>query len=508
MADASSTARYFDVLIVGAGISGIGGAVHLSQKCAGKSFAILEGRERLGGTWDLFKYPGIRSDSDMYTLGFEFKPWTEAKAIADAPAILNYLHETVDEYGLADHIRFQTRVKALNWSSGDCCWTVTCEVGPDKRVETYQAGFLYMGTGYYSYTDPYRPEFVGKEDFKGPVLHPQFWPENLDYRGKRVVIIGSGATAVTLVPAMADGGAGHVAMLQRSPSYIVSRPAEDRISNWLRAALPGGPAYTIARWKNIMMARFMYNNAQSKPEKAKEFIAKRARAALGEDYDIATHLTPSYNPWDQRMCLIPDNDMFRVMKAGKAEIVTGQIDRFTEGGIRLADGKEIPADIIITATGLKMEIMSGVSIAVDGKDVKLGECLSYKGFMYSGIPNLASAFGYSNASWTLKADLISNYVCRLLNRMDAQGDTVAIPDATGVTVTEESMMGLSSGYVQRALNRLPRQGDQEPFKAHHDYLRDRKNLRKGSLDDGMIFRKDPVAVERADAEPDYAVAAE
>jgi monooxygenase len=498
----------FDVLIVGAGISGLGGAVHLSQKCPGKSFAILEGRDRLGGTWDLFKYPGIRSDSDMYTLGFEFKPWTEAKAIADAPAILNYLHETVEEYGLEKHIRFQTRVKALSWLSEDCYWSVTCEVGPEKRLETLKAKFLYMGTGYYSYTDPYRPEFAGQADFKGPVLHPQFWPETLDYQGKNVVIIGSGATAVTLIPAMADGGAGHMTMLQRSPSYIVSRPAEDKISNWLRATLPGGPAYALARWKNILMARFMYNNAQNKPEKAKEFIAKQARAALGDDYDIATHLTPSYNPWDQRMCLIPDNDMFRVMREGKAEIVTGQIERFTKTGIRLSDGRDIPADIIVTATGLKMEIMSGVSLTVDGEAVNLGERLSYKGFMYSGVPNLCSAFGYSNASWTLKADLIANYTCRLLNRMDETGDMVAIPDATGITATLDPMMNLSSGYVQRALSGLPKQGDQEPFKAHHNYLLDRKNLRKGPLDDRMIFRKGPVARERVEAEPEFAEAAE
>jgi monooxygenase len=500
------TDSYFDVLIVGAGISGIGGAVHLSQKCPGKSFAILEGRDRLGGTWDLFKYPGIRSDSDMYTLGFEFKPWTDAKAIADAPAILKYLDETVQEFDLAEHIRLQTRVKALAWSSEEACWSVTCEVGPDKRIETLRAGFLFMGTGYYSYTDPYRPEFAGQGDFKGPVIHPQFWPETLDYKGKNVVIIGSGATAVTLVPAMADSGARHMTMLQRSPSYIVSRPAEDRLANWLRKTLPGGLAYRIARWKNILLARLLFTQAQAKPEKTKEMIMKRARAALGDDYDVQTHLSPSYNPWDQRMCLIPDNDMFRVMRDSKAEIVTGQIDRFTATGIKLTNGREIPADIIITATGLKMELLSGVSVTVDGEAIKLGDCIGYKGFMYSGIPNVAVAMGYSNASWTLKADLVSNYMCRLLNYMDAKGLRVAIPDASGVSPIKEPMMNLSSGYVQRALAGLPKQGDREPFKTHHDYYLDRKNLRHGPLDDHMIFRKGPV--EMATVEPEFAEAAE
>ena len=500
------TEAYFDVLIVGAGISGIGGAVHLSQKCPGKSFAIIEGRARLGGTWDLFKYPGIRSDSDMYTLGFEFKPWKEAKAIADAPSILNYLDETVEEFGLAQHIRLQTRVTSLAWSSEDACWSVTCEVGPDKRVETLRAGFLYMGTGYYSYTDPYRPEFEGQADFKGPVIHPQFWPEDLDYAGKKVVIVGSGATAVTLVPAMADGGAGHMTMLQRSPSYIVSRPAEDKIANYLRAVLPSGLAYRLARWKNIAATRLLYSRSQAKPQQTKDYIAKQARAVLGDNYDVSTHLTPSYNPWDQRMCLIPDNDMFRVMREGKADIVTGQIDRFTSNGIKLTDGREVPADIIITATGLKMELLSGVSVSVDGEAIKLGECIGYKGFMYSGIPNAAVAMGYSNASWTLKADLVSNYMCRLLNHMDANGLRVAIPDASGVLPIADPMMNLSSGYVQRALAGLPKQGDREPFKTHHDYYLDRKNLRHGPLDDHMIFRKVPVA--KAAEEREFAEAAE
>jgi monooxygenase len=500
------TDTYFDVLIVGAGISGIGGAVHLSQKCPGKSFAILEGRERLGGTWDLFKYPGIRSDSDMFTLGFEFKPWTDAKSIADAPAILNYLQETVDEFGLEKHIRFQTQVKSLSWSSEEACWTATCESGPDKVITTLKAGFMFMGTGYYSYTDPYRPEFPGQTDFKGPVIHPQFWPEKLDYAGKKVVIIGSGATAVTLVPAMVREGAGHVTMLQRSPSYIIGMPAKDKIANITRALLPGKMAYGLSRWRHILLSQLIFKRAQAKPDKIRAHISTQARKALGPDFDIETHLNPSYNPWDQRMCLIPDNDMFEAIKDGKADIATGAIETFTANGIRLKDGSEIPADIIITATGIKMEIMSGLALSVDGEAVKLGERLSYKGFMYSGVPNLASAFGYSNASWTLKADLISNYVCRLLTRMDAAGDKVAIPDSEGVQITTDSMMGLSSGYVQRAQSGLPKQGDREPFRSHNDYYRDRKSLRHGPLDDYMIFRKGPVAAVAV--EPEYAEAAE
>ncbi len=495
----------FDVLIVGAGISGIGGAVHLKTKCPGKSFAILEGRGAIGGTWDLFKYPGIRSDSDMYTLGFEFKPWTDAKAIADAPAIKSYLEETTDEYDLRRHIRYNHRVKRLEWSSHDACWTVTCEVGDDKQAITMQANFLFMGTGYYSYTDPYRPEFAGSDDFKGPILHPQFWPENLDYQGKRVVIIGSGATAVTLVPAMADGGAEHVTMLQRTPSYIASRPAEDRMANFLNRTIPLKMAYGINRWKNIGLSWMLYKRSRAQPGKVRDFILKKAQDALGPDYDVATHLTPPYNPWDQRMCLIPDSDMFKAMRAGKADIVTGHIDRFTATGIRLKDGTEVPADIIVTATGLKMEIMSGVSLVVDGKPTQVGNHMSYKGFMYSDIPNIISSFGYSNASWTLKSDLIANYFCRLLHHMDGNGYTIATPHDDTVTPTDQAMMDLSSGYVARAFAGLPKLGDRDPWKAYNNYFIDRKTMRKGPVTDSMVFG---VANEAAATEPEFAEAAE
>ncbi len=499
----------FDVLIVGAGISGIGGAVHLKQKCPGKSFAIIEGRERLGGTWDLFRYPGIRSDSDMYTLGFEFKPWTNSKSIADGPAILNYLKETVTDFGLEKDIRFQTRVKDLSWSSQDCCWTVTCEVGPDARREVMTAGFVFMGTGYYSYTDPYRPAFPGEAAFKGPIIHPQTWPENLNYRDKKVVIIGSGATAVTLVPAMIDTGAAHVTMLQRSPTYIVSMPAEDGLANSFNKYLPLKLAYALTRWRKIAMQWLTYNLAQSRPNMIKNSISKQAKEELGSEYNrLQAGLTPSYNPWDQRMCLVPDSDLFRVIRAKQADIVTGHIETFTDAGITLTDGTKIDADIIITATGLKMEIMSGVNLSVDGRAIKLSDTLSYKGFMYSDVPNIMSSFGYSNASWTLKSDLIGNYMCRLLKYMDAKGLKVAVPHDATVTAEDESLMNLSSGYVQRAKSILPRQGNREPWRAHHNYFIDRWNLKRGPLDNGMEFRKGPVAVRTPNDEPVYAEAAE
>ncbi len=499
-----SDSDILDVLIVGAGISGIGGAVHLSQKCPDKRFLILEGRSALGGTWDLFRYPGIRSDSDMYTLGFVFKPWTDAKAIADAPAILNYLRETVAEFGLADRIKYDHRVTAIDWSSEQACWTVTCNSG--ERQAIFKARFLYMGTGYYSYTDPYRPEFKGSGDFNGQIIHPQFWPEKLDYSGKKVVVIGSGATAVTIVPAMVENGVGHITMLQRTPSYIVSRPAEDKIAISLRKWLPGKTAYWFSRWKNILGGWYLFRYSKQYPEKMRARLADMARAELGPDFDIAKHLDPPYDPWDQRLCLVPDSDFWKSIRTGRADIETAQIDCFTAEGVRLTDGRLLPADIIITATGLKMEVMSGVAIRVDGREVKLGETVSYKGFMYSDVPNIASAFGYSNASWTLKADLIANYVCRLLNYMDGHGYVVAMPHQDELIAGEETLLNLNSGYVERARDRLPKLGPSDPWRAHHNYFIDRKLLQKGPLDDAMMFRR-PDDLAWAN-EPELAIAAE
>lgn len=496
-----------DVLIVGAGISGIGGAVHLSQKCPGKSFAIVEGREALGGTWDLFRYPGIRSDSDMHTLGYNFKPWTHEKSIADAPAILDYLHETVKEYGLESKLRFNTRVVRTEWDSGEGLWTVTVRKA-DGETSQIQCHFLYMCTGYYSYTDPYQPDFPGKASFKGPIFHPQFWPEDLDYKGKKVVVIGSGATAVTIVPAMAVDGVGHVTMLQRSPTWFVTRPARDGFANNLRKILPEKLAYSITRFKNINWQQYFYNLTQRKPEKVRQKLLDLTTKELPAGYDVATHFTPRYNPWEQRLCLVPDADFFQSIKSGKADIVTDHIERFDETGIVLKSGKHLDADIIVTATGLKMEIMSGVDLVIDGQHRRVGETFSYKGCMYSNVPNLASSFGYSNASWTLKADLISEYVCRLIKHMDETGTDICVAEPHGVNEHEEGMMNLSSGYVQRAKGLVPKQGDIDPWVIHHNYTADKKLMRYGKLEDGaMHFYKAP-HVAAATAQEELAIAAE
>lgn len=478
-------AEHVDVLIVGAGISGIGAAWHLKTLCPQKSFAIIERRARIGGTWDLFRYPGIRSDSDMYTLGYHFRPWTKARAIADGPAILDYLEETARDHDIDRHIRYGHCATAASWSSADARWTVAI-TREDGEREQVSCNFLYMCTGYYSYDDAYRPHFEDEETFTGTIVHPQFWPAQLDYAGKRVVVIGSGATAVTLVPAMADAAA-HVTMLQRSPSYVISRPAEDALANRLRSILPARLAYRLIRWRNILMQAFFYRMARRRPKATRDRLLDMVRAELGPGYDVATHFTPRYNPWDQRLCLVPDSDLFKAIRSGKASVVTDQIDRFTPSGILLNSGSNLPADIIVTATGLKMEVLSGLTLTVDGRVVNIADTISYKGFMYSDVPNLASSFGYSNASWTLKSDLIANYVCRLLNHMDSHGHDIAIPHQDGLKPTPETLMNLSSGYVQRALDHLPRQSDHEPWRVHHNYLVDRRHLLNGPVTDGMVF---------------------
>jgi monooxygenase len=496
-----------DVLIVGSGISGIGAACHLKMDCPDRSFAILEGRERMGGTWDLFTYPGIRSDSDMHTLGFAFKPWTHEKSIADAPAILDYLHETAREYDVELLIRFGHRVSAIEWDSSTARWTVDI-THAEGQTSQIRCRFLYMCTGYYSYTEPYQPEFAGRSAFKGDVFHPQFWPKALDYQGKKVIVIGSGATAVTIVPAMAVSGVGHITMLQRSPTYFVARPARDWFANTARKFLPSKLAYAITRFKNVNMQAMVFNTAIKKPEKVRTKLLDMVTAELPEGYDVATHFTPRYNPWEQRLCLVPDADFFTAIKSGKADVVTDHIDRFTPTGIALKSGKQLDADIIITATGLKMEIMSGVTITVDGENRRIGETFSYKGCMYSDIPNLASAFGYSNASWTLKADLISTYVCRLLNHMKATHTDICIAQPHGVKGTGEGMMNLSSGYIERAKGLVPLQGDVDPWIVHHDYGADKKLMRYGKLEDGTLtFLKASSPRVSAQSE-DFAIAAE
>jgi monooxygenase len=485
--------EHVDVLVVGAGISGIGAGYFLQTLSPDRSYAILEGRPQLGGTWDLFRYPGIRSDSDMYTLGYGFKPWTEAKAIADGPSILKYLQETAADYGIDQHIRFNTHVKRANWSTAEARWTVEAEsaAGP----VTLTCNFLFMCSGYYNYAKGHSPDFAGTGDFSGRIVHPQFWPQDLDYAGKNVVVIGSGATAVTLVPAMADRTA-HITMLQRSPTYIVSRPGEDGFANWLRSKLPSKMAYGITRWRNVLFQLFFYRAARKNPDKAKERILGMVRDELGPDYDIATHFTPRYNPWDQRLCLVPDGDLFKAIREGKADVVTDTIDRFVPEGVKLASGKTLPADIVVTATGLELQLLSDVQFSVDGEVRDLSKSTNYKGMMYSGIPNLASSFGYTNASWTLKADLTCAYVCRLLNTMRKRGLRQATPEPSA-PVGAEPFLDFTSGYVQRSIDKFPRQGDRKPWRVHQNYALDLMALKFGSVDDEMVFSNPVPKVAKA-----------
>jgi cation diffusion facilitator CzcD-associated flavoprotein CzcO len=483
--------EHFDVLIVGAGLSGIDAAYHLQTKCPGRTYAIFEAREALGGTWDLFRYPGIRSDSDMFTLGFAFRPWTEAKAIADGPSILKYLNQSVDDYGIRRHIRYSHAVKSASWESATSRWTVEFEAEDSGARRLITCNFLFMCSGYYNYAAGYRPDFAGEETFQGRIVHPQHWPEDLDYAGKRVIVIGSGATAVTLVPEMAKTAA-QVTMLQRSPTYVVSRPAEDAFANTLRRRLPPMLAYNIIRWRNVLFGLMFFNTARKKPEKTKAGILAMVRAELGPDYDVATHFTPRYNPWDQRLCLVPDADLFAAIRGGRAAVVTDTIARFTPNGIALESGATLDADIIVTATGLDMQLMSGIQITVDGALIDPSQTFSYKGMMFSGVPNLASTFGYTNASWTLKADLTSEYVCRLLNHMDRRGFTECRPMNDG-ELKPAPWLDFSSGYVTRGMAKFPKQGEVAPWKVHQNYALDILAFRYGRLDDGVMRFSKPTS---------------
>ncbi len=484
--------EHVDVLIVGAGLSGIGAGYHLQKNCPGRSYAILEGRERSGGTWDLFRYPGIRSDSDMYTLGYSFRPWTQAKAIADGPAILQYVRETATENGIDRKIRFNHRVVRAAWSTPDACWTVEVERGPGREPVRMRCNFLFLCSGYYNYTAGYTPAFAGSGDFTGRIVHPQHWPEDLDHEGKRVIVIGSGATAMTLVPEMARTAA-HVTLLQRSPSYVVARPAQDRLANRLRRHLPATWAYGITRWKNVTLGMLFFRLSRRRPERAKQMLLGGVRQALGPDYDIATHFTPRYNPWDQRLCLVPDGDLFVALNAGRASMVTGHIDRFTPRGIRLKSGAELEADVIVTATGLDLQVLGGIQLDVDGRRVDPAATFNYKGMMYSDVPNLASSFGYTNASWTLKCDLTCAYVCRVLNHMDKRGWRQCTPRNTDPTLAPEPWLDFSSGYVQRAIGKFPKQGSRAPWKLYQNYARDIVSLRFGAVDDGVMVFSNPSA---------------
>jgi monooxygenase len=479
--------EYVDVLIVGAGLSGISAAYYIQTYCPNKTYAVIEARAAMGGTWDLFRYPGVRSDSDMYTLGYTFYPWPNPKAIADGPSILAYIQDTAKTYGIDQRIRYQQRMVGAAWSSETARWTVDIERGDGQRVQI-ACNFLYMCTGYYDYDKGYLPQWEGVERFGGRMIHPQEWDSSLDYEGKSVVVIGSGATAVTLVPALAERAA-HVTMLQRSPTYVVTLPAEDKLANALRRVLPARLAYLLTRWKLILMNLLFYNLTRWQPAFMKNLIVSGVRKELGADYDVEKHFTPRYNPWDQRLCLVPDADLFKAIKSGKASVVTDEIETFTESGLRLRSGAELAADLIVAATGLVIKLDKGGQFVVDGKTVDLSKTMNYKGAMLSDVPNMAFAFGYTNASWTLKCELTSRYVCRLLNYMDAHGYRQCTPRRSDPDLTEEPIMSFTSGYVQRALPMLPSQGSKRPWKLYQNYLLDLMTMQFGAVNDGsMEFR--------------------
>jgi monooxygenase len=476
--------EHVDVLIVGAGLSGIGAGCHLQANCPGKTYAILEARDSIGGTWDLFRYPGIRSDSDMYTLGYRFRPWTGDKSIADGSAILDYVRDTAAENGIDRHIRYHHRVISAEFSTADARWVVESQRSDTQETVRISCGFLLICSGYYRYDEGYTPEFPGTERYSGQIVHPQHWSDDVDYAGKRVVVIGSGATAVTLVPAMARTAA-HVTMLQRSPSYILTLPAADPIARALRRRLPERVVYPIVRWKNVMLTMASFQLSRRRPRIAKALIRAGVQRQLPPGYDVDTHFRPTYNPWDQRLCLVPDGDLFRAIGSGSASVVTDRVDTFTETGLRLQSGAELEADVIVTATGLNLLALGGMQIAVDGRPVELPETMSYKGMMLSDVPNMAMALGYTNASWTLKCDLTCEYVCRLLNHMDAHGYRLCTPERDP-SVAEQPIIDFSSGYVQRSIDKFPTQGVRAPWRLYQNYPRDVLGLRFGDVDDGAM----------------------
>jgi monooxygenase len=478
-------AEHVDVLIVGAGLSGIGAACHLQRRCPGKTYAVLEGRDAIGGTWDLFRYPGIRSDSDMHTLGYSFRPWEDPKAIADGPSILSYIRQTAEDYGVTRRIRFGHRVVAADWCDAEARWTVTAERTDTGEMVTLTAGFVICCSGYYRYDQGYTPELPGVERFQGRVVHPQRWPEDLDYTGQRVVVIGSGATAVTLVPAMAKTAA-HVTMVQRSPSYLLSLPAEDPVASALRRRLPAMAAYQAVRVKNVALMTLTYQLSRRRPELVKRLLRKGVQDRLPEDFDVDTHFAPTYNPWDQRLCVCPDGDLFDALSDGSASIATGRIETITEHGLRLENGQELEADLIVTATGLRLLALGGIQLALDGEPVHLPGHMVYKGAMLSGVPNLAMCVGYTNASWTLKCDLTCEWVCRMLNHMDREGDSRVVAELDDASVTPKPLLDLKSGYVLRALPDFPSQGSKRPWRLYQNYPLDVMTLRLRELEDGVL----------------------
>ncbi len=477
--------EHLDVLVVGAGLSGVGAGAYLERDCPWATYAVLEARADLGGTWDLFRYPGIRSDSDMFTLGYSFRPWPNAEAIADGPAILQYIRDTAAETGVVDKIRFGRKVVRAEWSSAESRWLVTAEEVGTGRTEQLTCGFLYSCTGYYRYDHGYLPEFPGRDRFEGPVIHPQAWPDDLDYAGKRVVIIGSGATAVTLVPAMAETAA-HVTMLQRSPTYIASMPTQDPLANLLRKILPARYSNPVIRWYKALTTQAFYQVSQRRPEMVKRMLRRMLARQLPAGYDIDTHFNPRYNPWDQRFCAVPDGDLFKAISSGSVDVVTDRIQTFTESGIRLESGRELAADVVVAATGLDLLFIGGMTLSVDGQAVDVSQKLAYKGMMLEGVPNLAMAVGYTNASWTLKCDLTCDYVCRLLNRMREQKMTRAMPVNRDPSITTQPLLGLTSGYVLRSADRMPKQGSRHPWQVHQSYLKDYRIMKRSDLVDEAL----------------------
>ena len=479
----------YDVVIVGAGISGIGAAYNIQKSCPTKSFTIFEGRENIGGTWDLFKYPGIRSDSDMHTMGFRFKPWTDPKTIADGPSILEYLNEAADENNLREKIQFKTKVKTAQWDSNSACWRLGIEKDESGVIQDVSCSILYLCGGYYNYDQGYLPEFDGYEDFEGTLVHPQKWPEDLDYENKKVIVIGSGATAVTIVPSMAEK-VSKITMLQRSPTYYFAAPDEDVIGNFIKRFTTDRLGYFLVRWKNILMQRFMLARLRKYPQKTKEMLINLVRKQLSDDYDVDKHFTPRYMPWDQRLCFVPNGDMFKAINSGKAEVVTDTIDRFTERGILLDSGNEIEADIIVTATGLNMQLLNGIDISIDNEKLDISERIQYKTMMFSNVPNLIATFGYTTASWTLGADLTSEYACKLINLMDSKGMDYFYPDAGEDVVGQGDFLDLNSGYIQRVAHKLPKQGSRDPWINTQNYLKDLFQVRFKSIEDSDLkFKK-------------------
>ncbi|MDF0488709.1 NAD(P)/FAD-dependent oxidoreductase [Sphingomonas sp. H39-1-10] len=468
---------------MGAGLSGIGAGYHLQTACADHSYVILEARDAIGGTWDLFRYPGIRSDSDMFTLGYGFRPWTGAKAIADGASIRDYIRDTARAFGIDRYIRYGHRIRSAAWSSAEALWTI--EVDTPEGARAFTCGFFLACSGYYDYARGHTPDLPGAHAFAGRIVHPQFWPEDLDVAGNRVVVLGSGATAVTLVPALARAGA-RVTMLQRSPSYVVSLPSEDGFARRMRAWLPAKLAHRVIRARSVLVQMAFYRLARWRPAATRTKIAAMAQARLGPGYDVATHFTPRYDPWDQRMCLIPDGDLFEAIKAGAAAVVTGRLVRVTQTGVALESGDELPADIIVTATGLEILLLGGVALSVDGETVDLAKCYSYKGLMFSDVPNLALVFGYTNASWTLRADLASGYICRVLNAMRRRGMRQVTPRLGGA-VSPLPFVDFSSGYIMRAADKLPKQGHRRPWRVRQNYVADLLGLRFGRLGRELEF---------------------